>query len=127
VRTIQSCQPLPRTKPAFRRSIGVKAGRRPSAPGRIHHATGHRHDALNHHRTALHLATNLNQPADQDRADEDSPTPTTFKATLTKPATIGTALNLLTNISTDHTEEADVTTTTIRTHLHNLGNSSISA
>jgi tetratricopeptide (TPR) repeat protein len=92
--------------------------------GRVH-ATRHRHDALRHHQAALHLAIDLEQPADQARAHDGL---AHAHLALGNPSQARhdwqTALHLLTSIGTDHTEEPDVTTMAIRAHLHDLDNPS---
>ena len=89
--------------------------------GRVHHATNRHHDALHHQHTALQLAVELDQPADQARVHDGLAH--THHA-LGDPDQARhhwqAALDLLTGIGTDHTEESGVATAAIGTHLHDI-------
>jgi tetratricopeptide (TPR) repeat protein/transcriptional regulator with XRE-family HTH domain len=86
--------------------------------GRVHHATGHPGDALTHHHQALALATDLQQPADQARAHDGlAHAHRTLDHREHARQHWQQALDILTSLGTDHTEEANVTVTSIREHL----------
>ncbi|MGC7103077.1 AfsR/SARP family transcriptional regulator [Amycolatopsis lurida] len=86
--------------------------------GRVHHATGHHREALDHHHTALGLATELGQPANQARAHDGlAHTHHALGDTSQTRRHWHTALDILTNLNLDHTDEPDVTTAAIHTHL----------
>ena len=89
--------------------------------GRVRRATDHYLHALHHQQTALQLALDLDQPADQARA-HDGLADTHHALGDADQARYHwqAALDLLISIGTDHTEEPDLTTATIRTHLHDL-------
>jgi tetratricopeptide (TPR) repeat protein/transcriptional regulator with XRE-family HTH domain len=93
--------------------------------GRLHYATGRLHDALTHHQQALALATDLRQRADQARAHDGL---AQAHRALHRPAQAREhwrqALDILTSLGTEHTEEADTTTATIRAHLAALDHAS---
>ena len=76
---------------------------------------------LHHQHTALQLAVELDQPADQARVHDGLAH--THHA-LGDPDQARrhwqAALDLLTGIGTDHTEEPGVTTAAIRTHVHDI-------
>jgi tetratricopeptide (TPR) repeat protein/DNA-binding SARP family transcriptional activator len=80
-----------------------------------------RRDALRHQETALRLAVDLDQPADQARAHDGL---AHTHLTLGDPDRARhhwrTALSLLTDLGTDRTEEPGVTTAAIRAHLNDL-------
>ena len=89
--------------------------------GRVHHATGRHHDAVHYHHTALQLAIDLDQPTDQARAHDGlAHAHHALGAPNQARHHWEAALDLLTSIGTDHTEELDVTTAAIRAHLHDL-------
>lgn len=86
--------------------------------GRLHHATGQLVDAVAFHRRALALATELEQPADQSRAHDglahahqDLGRPDRARQHWQQ------ALDLLTSLGIDHTQEAQVNVRTLHTHL----------
>lgn len=86
--------------------------------GRCHRATGQHHDALAAHRTALHLASTLGQPRDQARAHDGlAHTHEVLGNHVEAHRHWRTALHLLTTAGTSHTEDPQVTTAAIRTHL----------
>jgi tetratricopeptide (TPR) repeat protein/DNA-binding SARP family transcriptional activator len=91
--------------------------------GRVHCATSNHHDALRHHQAALQLAVDLDQPTDQARAHDGL---AHIYLAWGDPGQARhhwhAALTLLTGVATDHTDEPNVTTMAIRTHLLDLGN-----
>jgi tetratricopeptide (TPR) repeat protein len=93
--------------------------------GRSRHAIDDHTEALHHHQTALELAVDLDQPADQVRAHDGLAH--THHA-LGNPQQARhhwqTALDLLDSIATDQSGEHNVTTTTIRGNLRQLGRES---
>jgi tetratricopeptide (TPR) repeat protein len=90
--------------------------------GRLHHAAGDQHEAIATHRRALDLATELDSPADQARAHDGL---ARAHLVLGQPAPARehwqSALRLLTDLGTDHTEDEEANTATIRANLADLG------
>ena len=86
--------------------------------GRLHHRTGKHDLAIERHQRALELATELGQPVDRARAHDG----------LASAYHAGRqpdrarhhwrcALDILTDLDSDHTEEPEVSASTIRAHL----------
>jgi tetratricopeptide (TPR) repeat protein len=86
--------------------------------GRVQHATGHPGAALDHHQQAYLLAVELGNPADQARAHDGLAH--AYEA-LGQPEQARqhwqTALDILTRLGVDHTEEPEANTAAIRAHL----------
>ncbi|HEX5402600.1 MAG TPA: tetratricopeptide repeat protein [Pseudonocardiaceae bacterium] len=94
--------------------------------GQVSHATDDHQKALTHHETALRLATELDQPADQARAHDGLARCRQALGDLDQARDHWVAaLELLTGIGTDHTEDPDITTSTIRAHLQDLTRSDV--
>jgi tetratricopeptide (TPR) repeat protein len=89
--------------------------------GRLSHATGHLDAAITHHQKALTLATELGQPDDQARAHDGlAHAHHTLHHHEQARQHWQHALHLLTNLSIDHTDDEETTTTAIRAHLTGL-------
>lgn len=89
--------------------------------GRLHHTAGHLALALEHHEQALKHATSLAQPADQARAHDGL---ANAYRSLDQPGPARqhwqTALDLLTDLGIEHTDEMETTAPKIRARLANL-------
>jgi DNA-binding SARP family transcriptional activator len=86
--------------------------------GRLHHTRGSSNTALAHHQQALELAADLGQPDDQARA-HDGLGHAHRALNLPEQARLHwqQALDILIRLGTDHTEDRETNTTTIRAHL----------
>jgi tetratricopeptide (TPR) repeat protein len=86
--------------------------------GRLQHATGHPKAAITHHDQALALARELGQPVDQARAHDGlAHAHHALHQHDQARRHWQRALDILTGLGVDHTDEAETTAETIRTHL----------
>lgn len=88
------------------------------ALGRLHHDVGRHRDALEHHDRALVLAADLRQPGDQARAHDGLAHAHTALASHERARHHWSlALDILTSLGIDETDERGVDVRTIRAHL----------
>ena len=89
--------------------------------GRLQHTDGHPEAALTYHHRALALATELNQPGDQARAHDGLAHAhhALHQFELAR-AHWQQALNILTCLGIDHTDDEETATPAVRTHIANL-------